>query len=193
MASLKNNINNISDDTENLVKNYIKLFSVKQTEKFALFLGILASVFILLILIIIVIVFYSHALVTYLNDILAGDYWGYWIISGFYILLITILIIKMAKTHKPLFANFFVKFIMSVFNLDMDQSKSVQGLKFESEMLKHNIESDKDKIKTDVQMLRYVIMESFFREFFGLFSSNKKSEASDDAESDQASDKKDKD
>ena len=37
MATLKNQINDISKDTENLVKEYVKLFSIKQSEKLACF------------------------------------------------------------------------------------------------------------------------------------------------------------
>lgn len=193
MASLKDNINNISDDTESLVKDYLKLFSIKQSEKFALFLGVLSSAFILTLLILIIVVFCSFALAGYLNELLATDYWGYWIVTAFFLLLIAFLIFKIIKTKTPLLSNLFAKIIISVFDLDINQAKNIKGLRFESETTKNKIETDKIKIKANVQMLRYVIMESFFREFFGLFSSNKKSEASDDAESDQASDKKDKD
>ncbi len=62
MASLKNNIDHISEDTESLVKDYLKLFSMRQAKKLALLLGILVSVFILSLLLLIVIVFCSFAL-----------------------------------------------------------------------------------------------------------------------------------
>jgi hypothetical protein len=193
MASLKDNINNISDDTESLVKDYLKLFSIKQSEKFALFLGVLSSAFILTLLILIVVVFCSFALAGYLNELLATDYWGYWIVTGFFLLLIAFLIFKIIKTKTPLLSNLFAKIIISVFDLDINQAKNIKGLRFESETTKNKIETDKIKIKANVQMLRYVIMESFFREFFGLFSSKQKDASPDEVKPDQASDEKDKD
>ena len=186
MASLKNNINNISDDTESLVRDYLKLFSIKQTEKLSLYLGILATVFILSLLLLIIIVFWSFALAGYLNDILANDYWGFWIVSGFYILVIALVIFKMIKTKRPPLSNLFVKLIVSVMSLDISQSKSLKGLKIEREVLNHKIETGKVKIKANAQSLRYVIMESLFREFFGLFKSKKGEEEPEETEAGQA-------
>ncbi|TFH26960.1 MAG: hypothetical protein E4H10_05385, partial [Bacteroidia bacterium] len=88
MATLKNQIHDISKDTESLVKEYVKLFSIKQSEKLALFLGIIASVFLLATLLLIVVVFSSLALAAYLNKVMAGEYWGYVIVGGVYILTI---------------------------------------------------------------------------------------------------------
>lgn len=193
MATLKNNINNISDNTETLVKDYVKLFSIKLSEKLALLLGILAAVFILSLLLLIVIAFCSFALAVYLNELLAHDYWGFWIVSAFYVLVITLIIVKIVKTKTPPLSNLFTKFIVSVLGLDMNHAKSIKGLKLESENVKQKIETDKIKIKTDFQLLRYAIMESFLKEIFGLFTSKKKDAAADEPEPDQASDEKDKD
>lgn len=193
MATLKNNINNISDNTETLVKDYVKLFSIKLSEKLALLLGILAAVFILSLLLLIVIAFCSFVLAAYLNELLAHDYWGFWIVSAFYVLVITLIIVKIVKTKTPPLSNLFTKFIVSVLGLDMNQAKSIKGLKLESENVKQKIETDKIKIKTDFQLLRYAIMESFLKEIFGLFTSKKKDAAVDEPEPDQASDEKDKD
>ena len=186
MASLKNNINNISDDTESLVRDYLKLFSIKQTEKLSVYLGILATVFILSLLLLIIIVFWSFALAGYLNDVLANDYWGFWIVSGFYVLVIALIIFKMVKTKRPPLSNLFVKLIVSVMSLDISQSKSLKGLKLEREMLNHKIDADKVKIKANAQSLRYVIMESLFSEFFGLFKSKKEGEEPGETGADQA-------
>ena len=174
MASLKDNINNISDDTENLIKDHLKLFSIKQSERLALFLGLITSAFLLSLLLMVLIVFCSFALASYLNDLLPGNYWGFWILAALYILAITLIIVKIIRTKVPPLSNLFAKFIVSVFNLDVNTPVNVQGLKNESENLKHKIETDKVKIKSNVEMIRYIVMESFFREFFGLFSSKKK-------------------
>ncbi len=112
-------------------------------------------------------------------NLLAHDYWGLLIVAGFYILMITFIIIRMIKTKTPLFANLFVKLVVFVFNMEMTQDQSIKGLMFESETVKQKIETDKVKIKADFQTLRYGIMESLLLEFFGLFKSKKKEEISD--------------
>ncbi len=118
----------------------------------------------------------------YLNDVLANDYWGFWIVSGFYVLVIALVIFKMIKTKRPPLSNLFVKLIVSVMSLDISQSKSLKGLKIEREMLNHKIDTDKAKIKANAQTLRYVIMESLFSEFFGLFKSKKGDKEPDETE-----------
>lgn len=184
MASLKDNVNNIADDTESLIKDHLKLFSVKQSERLALFLGVITSVFILSLLLLVLVVFCSFALASYLNDQLPGNHWGFWILAAFYLLVITLIIVKIAKTKVPPLSNFFAKFIVSVFNLDVNPPANIQGLKLESEKLKLKIETDKVKIKSNAEMLRYIMIESFFREFFGLFSSKKKRDESNDKDKD---------
>lgn len=176
MASLKNNLNELSEDTESLVRDYLKLFSIRQSKKLALMLGILSSAFIISLLLLIVILFCSFALAAYLNELLGADYWGFWIVAGFYVLLITILIVFMVRTKKPMLTNLFIKFILFVFNLDINQPANLKGLNNETENIRLKIESEKGKIKTNIQLLRYVIMESLFRELFGLFTSKKKKE-----------------
>jgi len=183
MVTIKNNLNNISEDTQSLVKDYLKLISVKLSENLALVLGVLATVFILSILLLLVVVFCSFALATLLNDILASEFWGYWIVTAFYLLLIVFLIIKMIKTKTPLLANLFVKFIVFIFNIDIGPSKNIQGLKHAGESIKQKIETDKIKIKSNIQLLPYTIMESFFKEIFALFKSKKK--GADETESEQ--------
>jgi len=174
MASLKNNLNELSEDTESLVRDYLKLFSIRQSKKLALLLAILSSVFIISLLLLIVTLFFSFALAAYLNELLGTDYWGFWIVAGFYVLLITLLIVFMLKTRKPMLTSLFIKFILFVFNIDINQPKSLDGLNNETENIRLQIETEKGKIKTDIQLLRYVIMESLFRDLFGLFTSKKK-------------------
>lgn len=177
MATLKSNIHKISDDTETLAKDYLKLFSVKQSEKLALFLGILTSVFILATLLLILIVFSSFALAGTLNRLMNSELWGFVIMGGIYILVIVFLIVKIFRTRTPLFANLFVKLIVGVMNIDSDQAKSVKGLKRESEHIKEKIETDKTKIEADFQILKYTIIGSVINEAVGLFTSKSKKRA----------------
>lgn len=182
MASLKNNIKKVSGDTENLAKNYLKLFSVRQTEKLALFLGIVMSIFVVAVLLLILVVFSSFALAGTLNKILNSEFWGFVIIGVLYIAWIIFLIARIFKTNTPLFANLFVKLIAAVMDLDSDQAHSLQGLKKEKEHIKDKIETDKSKIEADFQILKYNLMGSVFKEILGMFRTKKENKDNPESE-----------
>ena len=103
MATLKSNIKTISDDTETITRDYLKLFSIKQSEKFALLLGVLTSVFVLATILLIVIVFSSLALAETLNNLMTSDLWGFVIVGGVYLLVAVLIIVKTFRTHTPMF------------------------------------------------------------------------------------------
>lgn len=174
MASLKNNIKKVSGDTESLAKNYLKLFSVRQSERLALFLGIVMSIFVVATLLLILVVFCSFALAGTLNKILHSEFWGFVIVGGLYIAWIIFLVARIFKTNTPLFANLFVKLITAVMNIDSDQANNLEGLKKEQEIIKEKIETDKTMMEADFQILKYNLLGSVFKEFIGLFSSKKK-------------------
>jgi hypothetical protein len=174
MATLKNNIKNISDNTENMARDYLKLFSIKQSEKFALLLGVLTSVFVLATILLVLIVFSSFALAETLNNLMISNFLGFVIVGGVYLLVAVLIIVKIFRTHTPLFANFFAKLIISVLNVDSNQSKSLKGLKREEELIHSRIEADKSKIKADFQSLQYTLMGFILKEILGLFTSKKK-------------------
>jgi hypothetical protein len=174
MESLKNNIDNISDETRELINDYMKLFSMRQSEKLTLFLGIISTAFILTLLLMVVVVLISFALAGFLNHLLDSQYWGTAIVIGLFLLFIGYLVFRIIKTKTPLLSNLFAKIIISVFDIDIKQEANVQGLRYEIDTLKTKIETDKTNIQTNVQMLRYVLMEGLFRELFGLFKSKKR-------------------
>jgi hypothetical protein len=174
MSGIKEDFKKISHDTETLAKDYLKLFSVKQSEKLALFLGILTSVFVLATLLLILVVFCSFALAGSLNKWMNSDFAGFLIVGGFYVVLVVLLIVKIFRTHTPLFANLFVMLIISVLDIDTDHSKSIGGLKKEGEQIQQKIDTDKTLIETDFQVLRYTIMGSIFKEILGLFTFRKR-------------------
>ncbi len=177
MPSLKNNIKNISDDTEILAKDYLKLFSVRQSEKLAIFLGILMSIFVIATLVLILVIFSSFVLAGTLNKLLNSEFWGFVIIASLYLLAIILLIVKIFKTSTPLFTNLFVKLIVLVMDIDSGHANNVKGLKKEQEHIKERIETDKSKIEADFQVLQYSIMGSIFKEIIGLFTSKKEAKA----------------
>ena len=182
MATLKNQVSDISKDTESLVKEYVKLFSIKQSEKLALFLGIIASVFLLATLLLIVVVFSSLALAAYLNKVMPGEYWGYVIVGGVYVLTIILLIIKIFRTKTPILGNFFARLIVTVLDIETDEANSLKGLKDAGEKTRQKIDVNQIKIKGNIQLLRYTIFEALFKEFIGLFKPKKKGKVKEKAQ-----------
>lgn len=180
MATLKSSIKNLSKESEDLIREYINLFMIKQSEKFALFLGLLSSVFILGLLGLVIIIFLSFALASYLNHLLASDYLGYLIVSGIFFLVFVIIILRIKISKKPLLLNVFIRFILSIFSLNISYSKNYDGLNSEIERIKHEIDKNKIKIKADTQIIKYLILESFIKEFFGLFKSKTKKTVTDE-------------
>lgn len=174
MASLKNNIKNISGDSETLAKDYLKLFTVRQSEKLAIFLGIIMSIFVIATLVLILVIFSSFVLAGTLNKVLHSEFWGFVIIASLYLLAIILLIVKIFRTSTPLFTNLFVKLIVLVMEIDSGYPKNITGLKKEKEHIKEKIETDKSKIEADFHILRYNIMGSVFSEIMAFFISKKK-------------------
>ena len=173
MSAIKNNIDNIFDDTEVIVNDYLKLFSIKLTEKISLFLGIVSSIFIISTLLLIVIIFLSFVLAGYLNKILESNFLGFGIVAALYIILVLILIVKIVKTKTPLLTNLLVKFTAFLFDLNISQSNNLKGLRNEKVIINEKLGSDKEKLKTNFQLLKYIFIENILKEFFSLFSSKK--------------------
>lgn len=174
MATLKSNLKNISKETESLIKEYINLLAIKQTEKLALLLGLISSIFVLSTLALSIIAFLSFALATYLNSILASVYLGYLIVSGIYTLIFLIILLKVVLSKKPILVNVFTKFVISIFSIHISYSKNYDGLQREIENIEHKIETNKIKIKADAKVIKYLVLESFIKELFGLFKSKSK-------------------
>ncbi len=166
MASLKDSIDHIADDTREIIMNHLKLFSIRQTEKLARFFGLLSTIFIISIILLIVIIFFSFALAGVLNNLLNTSVWGYLIVSGIYILVIIIILMNMRKTKKPLLSNAIAKSIAAVFDIESTRPLDLDGLEMEKELAKEKISSNKDKIDTSLQLLRYSLMESLIKRVF---------------------------
>jgi hypothetical protein len=189
MSGIKKDIKKISGDTETLAKEYLRLFSVKQSEKLAMLFGILTSVFVLATILLILVVFCSFALAGSLNKWMNSEFAGFLIVGGFYVVLVFLLIVKIFRTHTPLFANLFVKLIVSVIDIETDHSKSIQGLKREGEQIKQKIDLGKTLIETDFQVLRYTILSSIFKEIQGLFTFRKRAREQPEKGQDQKEDR----
>ncbi len=181
MASLKSGIDKLSGDSKTLVEDYLKLFSIKQSEKLALLLGILFSFFMLSLLLLIVILFSSFALAAWLNSILSGAYTGFLIMGGLYVLLTILLLLRIILSKTPFMANFFSRLIAGILGVKLDGTSDLKGLRHSSEMLQQKIDSGQDLIKVDLQLLRYSIFENILKEILGWFSGRKKESKSKEA------------
>jgi hypothetical protein len=181
MASLKSGIDKLSGDSKTLVEDYLKLFSIKQSEKLALLLGILFSFFMLSLLLLIVILFSSFALAALLNSILSGAYTGFLIMGGLYILLTILLLLRIILSKTPFMANFFSRLIAGILGVKHDGTNDLKGLRHSSEMLQQKIDSGQDLIKVDLQLLRYSIFENFLKEILLWFTGRKQESKSKEA------------
>ncbi|MCK5691364.1 MAG: phage holin family protein [Bacteroidales bacterium] len=181
MASLKSGIDKLSGDSKTLVEDYVKLFSIKQSEKLALLLGILFSFFMLSLLLLIVILFSSFALAAWLNSILSGAYTGFLIMGGLYVLLTILLLLRIIISKTPFMANFFSRLIAGILGVKHDGTNDLKGLRHSSEMIQQKIDSGQDLIKADLQLLRYSIFENILKEILGLFSGRQKESKSKEA------------
>ncbi len=175
MAILKDQINDISSDSKSLLKDYIRLFSIRQSEKLALFLGVLTSFYILSTIVLILIIFGSFFLAGALNKSLESEFLGYLIVGGVYLLVIVLLVIRMIRMRSPLFFSFFIRLAVTVLNVDLDETPDSQGIKLAEEKVRHRIDTHRLKIKSEVQLLRFSFLESLFKEFIGLFKSTRTS------------------
>ena len=174
MSKLKNNIDSLTTDTENIAKDYLNLLVIRITERLSLFIGILFSVFIISTLLLIVVLISSIALAGFLNKILDSFFWGHLIVAGAYLLVITLLVIKMVRSETPLLSNLFVKLMIFILDIEDPQTGSVKGLKVERKRINEKLDLNKEKLKTDFQLLRYSLLDGLMKELLGLFSRKKK-------------------
>ena len=179
MENLKNNIQDITKSGEDIVTNYVKLFGIRQSQKLATFLGVLSSVFIISTLLLIVIVFGSFVLADVFNNVFESKYMGYLIIVILYLLAVGLLLVKMSKTGRPLFTNLFIKFVVPLLGVEIDQKATVDGLKIEKDILKSKIESDKSLINVHTHMLKYAFFDDFLVTILGLFTPKPNNKASE--------------
>ena len=174
MSKLKNNIDSLTSDTENIAKDYLNLLVIRITERLSLFIGILFSVFVICTLLLIVVLIFSISLAGFLNEILHGKFWGDLIVAGSYLLVIVFLVIKMIRSETPLLSNLFVKLMIFILDIEDPQTGSVKGLKVEKKRVKEKLNLNKDKLKTDFQLLRYSLLDTLMKEMLGLFTRKKK-------------------
>ena len=175
MSKLKNNIDSLTHDTENIAKDYLRLLIIRITERLSLFIGILFSVFIIATLLLIVVLIASIALAGFLNNLLNSYFWGHLIVAGIYLIAVVILVIRMVRTETPLLSDIFVKLMIFILDIEDPQTASVKGLKVEKKRIKEKLDLNKEKMKSDFQLLKYSLLDGLLKELLGLFSRKRKS------------------
>lgn len=179
MEQLKSSYKKIPKETEELIEEYVKLFKIKQSEKLALLLGILSSALVLCFLVIIVTILLAIGVSEFLNKLLGSGYLGYFAAAVIMVVVIVVFSLIIIRSQKPLLTNLFVKFMVSIFNLQISTSKNLKGLKSEVVKIEHEIEISKLKIKADFTSIRYAILDNIMKDFFGFFKSREKIFSSD--------------
>jgi hypothetical protein len=113
----------IKENLRSILRDEVRLYSLKGQEKSSTFLGVIATFFIVLIIFILGIVFGSIALANFLNSRFENMYAGYLIVGGGDILLAGLLILWVIRSKVPLLTSLFVKILINLFNIRNDEDK----------------------------------------------------------------------
>lgn len=170
MQQINKSIQDIKQNSEKIARDYLRLISLRVAEKLSYFLGIMATLMVLSLLSLIVFVFGSFALAVYLNRLLQSDVFGFLIVGGVYVFTIAFILWRTHSAQKPLFSRWFVKFILSFLEIDVDNAHhGIDELKTETQLTEIGIEINKNKVKADLQILPTVIWDSIVNEVLSFF------------------------
>lgn len=117
------NMNEIKEDLQRLVKDHIRLYSLKGVEKSSLFLGVIATFFIVLAFFMLGIVLGSIALANYLNTQLDHAFLGHLIVGAGDIVLAILILMIVQRTRVPLLSSLFVRILVNLFKLGEDEDQ----------------------------------------------------------------------
>ena len=171
MENLKNNLEDISSESKDLAKEYLKYFSLSVSKKLALLAGILFSALVLSLLLLLVLILISFTISGFLNRILASEYAGFFIVTGVYLASILAIVYKISKTKTPLFSNLFVEIFAYIFEIKSDVPVTLEGIDSEKKLVLGKIETDKKLIATNFKLLKYILIEAVIKELFDFFGS----------------------
>lgn len=174
MEKLKENLNDLSNETQDLAKDYLKYISLTASKKLALLIGILVTTFILSLLFLLVITLISFALAGMLNALLNSQFAGFAIVIGIYFLITALIARHIYKTRAPLFSNMFVKILAFIFEIDSDRPITLEDIDAEKKLTLEKIDTDKTLLKANFKLLKYSILETIISEVLGFFASKRK-------------------
>jgi len=182
MGKLKQNLNDLSDESQDLAKDYLKYISLTASKKLALLIGVLVTTFLLSLIFLLVITLVSFALAGMLNTILESQFAGFGIVIGIYFLAIGLIIRHIYKTRAPLFSNMFVKILAFIFEIDSDRPITLEDIDAEKKLVKQKIATDKTLLMTNIKLLKYTVLETIISEFLGFFASRSKNKEESEEE-----------
>ncbi len=174
MEKLKQNLNDISEESQDLAKEYLKYISLTASKKMALLIGIVVTTFILSLLFLIVITLVSFALAGMLNTLLNSQYAGFGIVISLYFLAVAFIARHIYKTKAPLFSNMFVKILAFIFEIDSDRPITLEDIEAEKKLTLDKIDTDKTLLKANFKLLKYSVLETIISEVLGFFASRRK-------------------
>lgn len=182
MEKLKENLNDLSNETQDLAKDYLKYISLTASKKMALLIGIVVTTFILSLLFLLVITLVSFALAGMLNALLDSQFAGFAIVIGIYFLITALIARHIYKTRAPLFSNMFVKILAFIFEIDSDRPITLEDIDAEKKLVKQKIATDKTLLMTNIKLLKYTVLETIISEFLGFFASRSKNKEESEEE-----------
>ena len=184
MENLKNNLIEISEESKDLGKEYLKYFSLSVSKKLALLAGILFTALFFSLTFLLIVMLLSFTLAGLINELLNNEYAGFLIMTGVYLSLVGILIYKIVKSKTPLFTSLFVRIFAFVFEIESDSPITLEHISEEKRKTKKTIEADKKLILTNLKLLKYVIVETIISEIFKITQRNKGKEKENNAAED---------
>ena len=182
MEKLKENLNDLSNETQDLAKDYLKYISLTASKKMALLIGIVVTTFILSLLFLLVITLVSFALAGMLNALLDSQFAGFAIVIGIYFLITALIARHIYKTRAPLFSNMFVKILAYIFEIDSERPITLEDIDAEKKLVKQKIATDKTLLMTNIKLLKYTVLETIISEFLGFFASRSKNKEESEEE-----------
>ena len=180
MEKLKQNLNDLSEESQDLAKAYLKYISLTASKKLSLLIGILVTTFLLSLLFLLVITLVSFAIAGMLNSLLDSNFAGFAIVIGLYFIAVGLIVRHIHKTRAPLFSNMFVKILAFIFEIDSDRPITLEDIDAEKKVTLAKIDTDKTLLKANLRLLKYTIFETIIAEVLGFFSSKDKSKPEDE-------------
>lgn len=182
MEKLKQNLNNLSDESQDLAKDYLKYISLTASKKLALLIGVVVTTFLLSLIFLLVITLVSFALAGMLNALLNSQFAGFAIVIGVYFLAVGLIIRHIYKTRAPLFSNMFVKILAFIFEIDSERPITLEDIDAEKKLVLQKIETGKGLLMTNMKLLKYIAIETIITEVLGFFASKSKKKKASEAE-----------
>ena len=182
MEKLKQNLNNLSNESQDLAKDYLKYISLTASKKLALLIGVVVTTFLLSLIFLLVITLVSFALAGMLNALLNSQFAGFAIVIGVYFLAVGLIIRHIYKTRAPLFSNMFVKILAFIFEIDSERPITLEDIDAEKKLVLQKIETGKGLLMTNMKLLKYIAIETIITEVLGFLASKSKKKKASEAE-----------